>query len=148
MDILINRGELFKILAYLVISIFLANYVAVKLYWYNSIWYFDMFMHFVGGFWLGLVLIWLLSSKFFSKNLTFELSPKLILKIFFSVLFIGVFWEIYEILVNNIIFQIPFNTLDTLSDIFFDIAGGIFAVFYFFFYYSKKIMGVSQNKVQ
>jgi hypothetical protein len=128
MDNLIDRKKLFKTLAYLIVLIFLVNFVAVRLYWYNSIWYFDMLMHFLGGFWLGLAVIWLLAYK----NLSLELSWKLVFKIILSVFFIGLFWEFYEIVVNNIFAQMPFNILDTLSDIFFDLAGGAFSVFYFF----------------
>ncbi len=130
-----DRKRLFKILAYLIILIFLVNYVAVKLYWYNSIWYFDMIMHFLGGFWLSLALLWL----FFKK----DLSLKLIFKIFLGVLLIGVLWEVYEILVNNTFAQNPFNTLDTISDIFFDLSGGVFAILYFL----KRTMLLKENKV-
>ena len=80
--------------------------------------------------------------------MSLELSTKLIYQIILSVLFIGVSWELYEILVNNIIFQIPFNILDTISDIFFDSAGGTFAVFYFFFYFLKNITQNNENKIQ
>lgn len=98
------------------------NYVAVKLYWYTSIWYFDMIMHFLGGFWLGLALFYL----FFTENI----SKIFIFKIILGVLIIGAFWEGYEILVNNNFAQIPFNLLDTLSDIFFDLTGGLCAILY------------------
>jgi hypothetical protein len=91
-------------------------------------WWFDMPMHFLGGFFIGLGLIWLLSYK----DLNLELSFKLILKIILGVLIIGVLWEVFEILVNNMLAQNPFNTLDTISDIFFDLTGGTFAILYFF----------------
>lgn len=118
-----DRKRLFKILAYLVILIFLVNYVAVRLYWYNSIWYFDMPMHFAGGLFLGLAFVWLLNIQ--------SISIKVVFKIILGVLLIGVGWEIYEIVVNNIIAQNPFNTLDTISDVFFDLAGGTTAVLYY-----------------
>ncbi len=117
-----DRKKLFKILAYLIILIFLINFIAGKLYWYFSIWWFDMSMHFTGGFWLGLAMTWLLY--------TVDLSPKFVLKIILSVLLFGVLWEIFEILVNNIIAQNPFSLLDTISDIFFDLSGGFCAILY------------------
>jgi hypothetical protein len=97
-------------------------------------------MHFLGGFFVGLVLIWLLSYKNFSSELSFNL----IFKIFLGILLIGIGWEIFEILFNNIIAQNSFNILDTVSDVFFDLAGGTFALLYFL----TKTMGVAQNKVQ
>jgi hypothetical protein len=117
-----DRKKFFKKVAYLVIFIAFLNYVAVKLYWYTSIWYFDMIMHFLGGFWLGLALFYL----FFTENI----SKIFIFKIILGVLIIGAFWEGYEILVNNNFAQIPFNLLDTLSDIFFDLTGGLCAILY------------------
>ena len=81
-----------------------------------------MSMHFTGGFWLGLAMTWLLY--------TVDLSPKFVLKIILSVLLFGVLWEIFEILVNNIIAQNPFSLLDTISDIFFDLSGGFCAILY------------------
>lgn len=122
-----DRKRLFKILAYLIVLIFLVNYVAVKLYWYNSIWYFDMIMHFLGGLWVGLISLYFFSSK----------TPYL--KILLFVLFIGLGWEIFELLFNNIIAQNPFNALDTISDIFFDLSGGLCAILYVWKKLQKKI---------
>jgi len=132
--------NLFKRILYLILFIFVANYLANKFYLYSSIWYFDMIMHFLGGLWLGLLVIWFLYSEITSSGF----SLKLILKILLGVFLIGVFWEIFEIIFNNIIAQSPFNTLDTISDIFFDLAGGTFAVLYCF----RKCMIFSKNKVE
>lgn len=121
-----GRRNFFKKLAYLIITIFAINYIAVKLYWYYSIWWFDMPMHFFGGFWIGLALIWLLSFKYFPIQIT----PKSIFQVIIGVLIIGVGWEVFEIIVNNLTARMPFNTLDTLSDIFFDLAGGTFSLLY------------------
>lgn len=92
-------------------------------------------MHFMGGLWVGLAFIWLSWGR--------EFNWKLILKIILGVLLIGVLWEIFEVILNNYTTQLPFNTLDTLSDIFFDLAGGTFAVLYF----SKKILVKDKNEV-
>lgn len=123
-----DRKKLFKTSAYLVILIFVLNYIATRLYWYYSIWWFDMPMHFLGGLFIGLGTIWLLSYK----NFPSELSWKLILKIFLSVLFVGVLWEVFEIIFYNIIAQNPYNILDITHDIVFDLAGGIFSIIFFF----------------
>jgi hypothetical protein len=133
-----DKKKLFKILAYLVITLFFVNYIAVKLYWYYTIWWFDMPMHFFGGFFIGLALIWLLLTKIYAKNPSIELSFELIGKILLGVFVIGGSWEIYEILVNNAIAQNPFNTLDTISDVFFDLAGGAFAIYYCYNYLYGK----------
>ena len=85
-------------------------------------------MHILGGFWLGLVFIYFLKIK--------DLSFSTILKIILGALVIGLLWEVFEILVDKTIIQNPFNTLDTLSDICFDLAGAGIAIFYF----AKRIM--------
>ena len=117
-----DRKKLLKYLLYLILFIFVANLAANKFYWYSSIWYLDMIMHFLGGFWLGLAFLWFLLKE----NLSFAL----ILKIILGVLFVGILWEIFELLFNNIVAQNPFNILDTSSDLFFDISGGLCAILY------------------
>ena len=125
---MMDRKRLLKHLVFLVFFIFIANLLAQQFYWYFSIWYFDMFMHFLGGFWVGLVFLW-----FFSREST-SLEPflQLIFKVIFAVLMVGILWEIFEISIDKIIIQNPFNALDTFSDIFFDLTGGLVAVLYFF----------------
>ena len=119
-----DRKKLLTYLAFLIFFIFAVNYAAMKFYWYFSIWYFDMPMHFLGGFWLGLALIWLFSVK--------ELSFKIIFKIILGVFFIGILWELFEISIDKTITQNPFNILDTISDMCFDLAGGALSIIYFF----------------
>ena len=107
----------------------------MKFYWYSSIWYFDMAMHFLGGFWLGLASLYLFPLK--------DTSFKSILKIFLLVLLVGVGWEIFEVIVDRVITGNLFNTLDTISDICFDLAGGLSAILYFI----KKIRPIRENIV-
>ena len=116
--------------------IFLLNYLAVQFYWYTSIWYFDIIMHFLGGIWVGFMIIWFLKIKL--------ISSKTILQIILGVFLIGVLWEFFEIILNDYTTQNPFNILDTVSDIFCDLAGGTFATLYFL----KKIMSIKENIVQ
>jgi len=125
-----DRKKLLKRLIYLILFIFLANFLADKFYWYYTIWYFDMLMHFLGGFWLGLVFFYLFPPKESFLNYS------AILKILLFVLLIGVGWEVFEIIFNNMLAHMSFNTLDTFSDVFFDLSGGGLAILYFL----KRIM--------
>ncbi len=83
-----------------------------------------------------------------SESFRLRLEPKaltgLVIKTLVFVLFIGVLWEFFEFFTNNHIGRDLFNMLDTISDIFFDLAGGTLAVFYFL----KRIMRVELNKVE
>jgi len=131
-----DRKKLTKIIICLILFIFVVNFLANKFYWYSSIWYFDMIMHFLGGFWIGLAFMYLFPPK--------DISFKLIFQTLLFVLFIGVGWEVFEVLVNDVIAKNPFNYLDTASDIFFDLSGGTFATLYFL----KRIMFARVSEVQ
>ena len=131
-----NRKKLIKVVISLILGIFLVNFLANKFYWYSTIWYFDMIMHFLGGLWIGLIFIYAFPPK--------DHSMSFILRTMLFVLFIGVSWELYEVLVNGVLAKDVFNSLDTISDIFFDLAGGFLAVLYFL----RKIVLTSQNEVQ
>jgi len=92
-------------------------------------------MHFLGGVWLGLIFIW-----FFKLN---EIRIKVILKIILCVLLVGILWEFFENIVNSYTTQNIFNVLDTISDILFDLSGGLFSIFYFLRY----IMYIEKNTI-
>ena len=142
-----DRKKILRTVVWLMFIMFIVNTVALKFYWYSSIWYFDMLMHFWGGFWQGLFFIWFFSIKDISEKFRLSLEFKdmnsLIIKTILFVLLIGVLWEFFEFFVNNCIGHDIFNTLDTISDIFFDTAGGTFAIFYFL----KRIIFNSPNTV-
>ncbi|KKR41682.1 MAG: hypothetical protein UU10_C0029G0006 [Parcubacteria group bacterium GW2011_GWF1_40_6] len=141
-----DRKKLIKHLVFLMFFIFIADIIAQKLHWYFSIWWFDMVMHFLGGFWVGLFFIWFFSIKdlpIFQLSLE-KADFKLIMKTILFVLSFGILWEFFEIFTHNYIAHDPFNILDTTSDIFFDLAGGVSAILY----YLKNIIPVGENKVQ
>ena len=134
MDITMDRKRLLKTLVWLMFLMFLANTVILKFHWYYTIWWVDMPMHFFAGFWVGLFFLYV----FYTRN---WFSHK-ILAIILSTLLIGVLWEFFEILMGAISHE-PFILLDTISDIFFDLAGGTFAILYFF----RKTISSTGNKV-
>jgi hypothetical protein len=123
------------LIVFLMFFVFFIDKLADKFYWYNSIWYLDMIMHFLGGLWVGLFFIYIYYYRA-SKNLVF--------KIIFSVLLVGISWEIFEFITFNMIGRTPFDYLDTLADIFFDLSGGLLAILYLF----KKIMPTKEVGVQ
>ena len=94
-----------------------------------------MLMHFLGGLWAGLAALYVFKSS----------GP--VVSVFRTIIFvlvIGVGWEIFEILVNETITNNPLDVPDTFSDLLLDIAGGIFALIYFF----HKILFRRENKLQ
>ena len=117
-----DKENLLKRLASLIFLIFLLNYLAEKFYWYSAIWWFDMLMHFLGGFWLGLLFFYIFPPK---DNLIRSAIGALLF-----VLFIGLGWELFEVALNNMIAGETFDYVDTISDLFFDLSGGLCAILF------------------
>jgi hypothetical protein len=78
-------------------------------------------MHFLGGFWLSLAMYYF----FFRHDMA-----KVIWKVILLTLLIGIGWEVFEIVFNNLIAGVSFNIIDTVSDIFFDLGGATFATLF------------------
>jgi len=122
-----KRKTLFTFLSLVVVFIFFLNFVAGKLYWYSSIWWFDILMHFMGGFWLGLLFLWFFYKDLFNATL----GKANFFKIILGVLVVGFGWEIYEIVVNDIFAKNTFDLFDTSLDMVCDLTGGIVAYYFF-----------------
>ncbi len=116
-----NRRELSIQLLLFLLFIFFLNSLALLFYWYTSVWYLDMLMHFLGGVWVGIFAVYL-----FSRGNLSSLSVWVVLLVVFL---IGAGWEVFEILVERYITYNPLNILDSMSDLFFDLAGGILGLF-------------------
>lgn len=124
MELITDRKKLKIRLALTTFLVYFLNYAGVKFYWYSSIVWFDMLMHFLGGVWVAFILLWVFPIKSLSKNY--------FLKLFFGILFVGISWEVFEIIFNNIISENLFDIADTMSDLFFDMLGGTLASLYFY----------------
>jgi hypothetical protein len=133
---LMASKRLLKHIIFLMIVMFVADYLAKAFYWYYSLWYFDVMMHFLGGFWVGLFFIYVFYRK--------ELRLSSISRIILYTLAVGVLWEVFEFYVFNQMGGNPFDLFDTTSDLLLDLAGGYGAIFYF----QKRIMPLGQNNVQ
>ncbi len=91
-----------------------------NLYW--LIWWLDIPMHLLAGFWLGLVFVYL-NQKFFKIQNKWAV---IIFIVSFAV-FVGFLYEFFEFIFN--ISQM--GTADTMGDLFFDFLGGLAtAIFY------------------
>ncbi len=94
-------------------------------------------MHFLGGFWVAMVYLWIF-PKIEISNFNFNKLPEWFTDLLFAlcfVVFIGVLWEFYEYGFDFLkggtgMFQ--GTSADTMGDLFFDLVGGTtaFAIFY------------------
>ena len=86
-------------------------------------------MHFLGGFWIGFVSLWIYFiaeyiSVFKKDNRSMFFAAIL------TVLFVGCAWEIFEFLVGLTTSEYA-DKVDTLSDLCMDVIGGVSAYAYF-----------------
>ena len=107
------------------IGTFILNTIGMWLSLYSILWWYDMPMHFLGGLFTCLLIISILLRIKKVKNL-----PVFYIAIisFVLTLLIGLIWEGYEIF-WDIFAGKKHIFIDSLSDIFFDLAGGVEAVF-------------------
>ena len=88
-------------------------------------------MHFLGGVFLSFLSLWFYHKWHILEN---SFSPFLFTLLF--VVIIGSFWEFFEFGMSDL-FQLKIQAFsDTMSDLSFDVVGGITGVFY----YLKRIM--------
>lgn len=120
------RAPLIKKALFLIIVIFLLHKIAGMFYWYTSIVWFDMVMHFLGGIFLALV-----AGSVGASLLKNASKTKIFIVVILFVLVVGIGWEVFEFSVQEIIkirglADIP----DSFSDLFFDLIGGIVGTFF------------------
>lgn len=141
-----NRNRLLKHLVLLMFFILALHYTGTYFYWDYTTRWFDMVLHFLGGFWEGMLFVWFFSIKNLPllKPSLDPNDPHLTDKAIFYVLLIGFLWELFEFYANNYIGGYPFDIIDTFSDLVLDLLGGVLSLFYFL----KIIMPISLNKVE
>jgi hypothetical protein len=130
------RKPFFKEFFTLSLVIATLHYVSLELYLYWTISWFDILMHFLGGFLVAIFTIFILYSYSDFENLK---KHKIFLfsLIIGATLVVGLGWELWEIFVG---FTNTFRDLnDTIMDIVMDTVGAISAI------YSKKILWEKKN---
>jgi hypothetical protein len=104
------------------------------LYWLYPL--FDVFMHFLGGVFIGLSSLWLFfESGYIKLN---KSSKNVIIVVGVSIFFVGIGWEIFEIFAG-----IPIEEnfkLDTAVDLIMDVLGAFIAYFIFIRVYLSKYL--------
>ncbi|MFT5281151.1 MAG: hypothetical protein ACI9AR_000609 [Flavobacteriaceae bacterium] len=130
------RKNIEQRVAWGIVVIFIVNLLAMWLHWYSSMWWFDIPMHFVGGFWLAALFGWLFHSRFFrlwqgSKVwLFFTLSLLLIFTMIIA-------WEVFEFSLDSIVKLNIQNIPDALSDVCFGLSGGLLGTLYLYNKYNR-----------
>lgn len=114
-----------SLIVILVVAILHGAALVFYLYWQYA-WY-DILVHFLGGVFLGLLLLWLLLH---SGYFTVPTSKTLImLNLLFGTLIVGALWEVFEVVAGVPILED--YALDTSIDLLMDFLGAFLAYFYY-----------------
>lgn len=123
---MISKRKLIKAALILVLAIGIINFVASYFHWYWSIWWFDMPVHFLGGVFVGMLSIYLLYKKISVWKIGKQ-DLRILMMVLVGTFVFGFLWEIFEFFVQGSSNGNLANVVDSVSDICFDLAGGIFA---------------------
>ncbi|MGI9118480.1 MAG: hypothetical protein ACR2IQ_02940 [Minisyncoccia bacterium] len=118
--------------------LFLASLGAYFFYWYSTIWFFDMPMHFIGGYFICIALMYVTGYRLHAtgykgedKDVIKKNNHKYFyLKLILLTFIIGLLWEVYEYVVDLYFGNHLVVLIDSFSDLCFDTAGAITALFF------------------
>lgn len=106
---------------FIVVSVIAVLHIlAIEQTYYWSLPWYDIMMHFLGGFWLAFFIFWLHSIKPF-------LSKVGIVSVLLFVIGVGLLWEGYEIFFKMTFMGDPEYPFDTSLDLVMDMIGGVVA---------------------
>lgn len=131
---MISKKEAFLKLSIVLYLIAALNFAANYFHLYFILWWFDIPMHFLGGFWVGGMALWF---YFFNTRINEKLAAssrtgKLLLY-FAAVLAVSVVWELFEFSLDTFVVSRTNDIMDTLSDLFMDTLGAASILTYFFY---------------
>lgn len=106
--------------------------MALFFHWYRLFWWFDMPMHFMGGFFCVWLVLYIYAKFFNNKQSSndddFVLNTHIIKKALVWAFIIGLGWEWFEWGTDLYTKAGDMHMLDSYSDLFFDMAGAFSAV--------------------
>lgn len=105
------------------------NWIATHFYLYWTVYEFDSFVHFLGGILVSLFFIWLYFYSGYFKPERRDLKQFLKVSLV-SILFIGVLWEAYELMIGEAKYAGDEYAYDTTLDLIMDFFGALAGCFY------------------
>lgn len=134
-------GEAKVLLIWLPLFLAAANALAYQFFLFWRYFWLDALLHVLGGLWLGFLGLWFLARRLLPAQTAFRPLVALLLALAFSALG-GVLWEIFEYGLKiffpvagwrftdqNFLALLRFK--DTISDLAFDLLGGLGAALYY-----------------
>lgn len=108
------------------------HFSALQFYLYWRFWWFDILIHFFGGLWAALSFLWLFFQFGFTNIIKNNKNYNLAVAFLASFL-VGVMWESFEYYFGIAVTDAANYTVDTMTDISFDLIGGFAAYCVFMF---------------
>tara|TARA_Y100000310_G_C20661148_1_gene804867 strand:- start:1193 stop:1552 length:360 start_codon:yes stop_codon:yes gene_type:complete len=107
--------------------------LAIAFYWYWQIKVFDLFMHTLGGFFIGIATLYIYYFSGYVKEPKHENFIFILLMVLGMVSLVAIMWEFFEFIVDSYIssknyLQLQGGLNDTLGDFLFDLFGGFISV--------------------
>ena len=125
----IMKSPLFKPFFIILVLVGALDLVATYLHLFDTIMWFDMIMHFSGGFFISSAVLLIFTRKF---DRTFSYG-ELLLWGLGSAVVIGVLWECFELYFGITYFWSPSYWGDNGMDVTMDTFGGLIAVWYSYY---------------
>ncbi|OHA21540.1 MAG: hypothetical protein A2849_03905 [Candidatus Taylorbacteria bacterium RIFCSPHIGHO2_01_FULL_51_15] len=125
-----SRQSLLAAIAVLIGCITALHFIATSFYLYWLFWWYDIILHFLGGAFSALLLLWL---RFFSGYFGTPRTPsasEAVFFAFFAALSIGAGWEVFERVLGHT-WSVEGYVLDTSLDMLLDTTGAIGALLFF-----------------
>ncbi|MEK7150364.1 MAG: hypothetical protein AAB736_02035 [Patescibacteria group bacterium] len=116
------------------------HFLAFQFYLYWRLWWFDSLMHFISGLWVAIAFFWAFFQSGHVNIIKNNKKSSLIVAIVSSFA-IGIMWEIFEYSSGAVLASGSDYIFDTISDIFFDLIGGLAGYYYFIYkgYHNTEI---------
>lgn len=129
------KQPIFLFLFVLIAVIAILHRVALELYLYWTLWWFDILMHFLGGLWVGLSVLWLVFLSGYIKRIPFGRVQALVITIV-SVFVVATSWEVFELWSGILTDDSYF--FDTSIDLGMGVLGAMSGYLYIFLKYLKN----------
>lgn len=94
------KQPLFRFIFGLIALIAILHILAIELYFYWALWWFDVLIHFLGGLWIGLSVLWFVFLSGYVTRFQLQYTNALILTLL-SIIVVAVGWEVFEFFVEN-----------------------------------------------
>jgi hypothetical protein len=121
--------ETFFLLTFILVAIIaLLHSLAYVFFWYWTLWWFDILMHFLGGVWVALTALWFFYLSGYVQRPKANMQTYLLITLG-SIAVIGIAWEIFELFVGA--YREEHHVLDTTVDLIMDIVGSLAGLFFF-----------------